>query len=84
MKEWCEPFKRENSDVEKELSELQTNVDALIFFQKKIDHHGRPFILVAQIEKLNVSLADGEKRCNKVSEDANEVCWLFKEDLKDI
>lgn len=82
MRERCEAHGKQNSDAEKELDELRTNVKALRYLQKMVDGYGRPSILAAQIEKLKVSFADEEKHCKKIYEDAVEACQAFEADQK--
>lgn len=63
--------------AEKELAEIQKNVDALRFLQEEVGRYGRLSILVAQIERLKASLTDGEKHCKMVFEDTTKACQAF-------
>lgn len=49
-----------------------------------MDQYKRPSILAAQMYKLKVFLADGEKCCKKVYEDVVEACREFEADHKDL
>ncbi|CAI8589586.1 unnamed protein product [Vicia faba] len=67
-KEKCETLERENSTTEKELVELCIKAKLVDSLQEKVDRYGSLPTLAAHVEKLKVSLIEGDDRWKKASE----------------
>lgn len=80
LKEKCEALEQENSIAKNELVELWIKDRLAYSLYEKVNRYSSPSVLAAQIMELKVSLAEGEKRWNKDSEDVGHMFCEFKED----